>query len=68
MHYAIAYKNGAGQTQRSEFMPFKTDDDAISFGRRGALNSPIVEIWKGDDLLVRLVEGEADTFASPRQA
>jgi hypothetical protein len=60
MHYSICFKNDAGHTQRSEFTRFKTDDDAISYGRKGRREAPIIEVWKGDHLLVRL-----ETAAAP---
>ncbi len=54
MHYSICFKNDAGHTQRSEFTPFETDNDAIAYGRLSRLETAIVEVWKGDHLLVRL--------------
>jgi hypothetical protein len=30
------FQNGAGHTQRSEFTRFKTDDDAIGYGRKSS--------------------------------
>jgi hypothetical protein len=57
MHYAISYKNSAGQTQYSEFTPFDTDDAAIAHGERGSHDNPIVEVWKGNHLLIRLEQG-----------
>lgn len=58
MHYSISFKNGAGHTQRSEFTRFKTDDDAIGYGRKSSRETAIVEVWKGNHLLARL-EGKA---------
>ena len=54
MHYSICFKNGAGHTQRSEYTRFKTDSDAIVYGRKSSRETAIVEVWKGDHLLVRL--------------
>jgi hypothetical protein len=58
MHYSICFKNSAGHTQRSEFTRFKTDDDAVGYGRKGTRESAIVDVWKGNHLLARL-EGNA---------
>lgn len=63
MHYSICFKNDAGHTQRSEFTRFKTDDDAIGYGRKSSRDAAIVEVWKGDHLLVRLED--ADTGPPP---
>jgi hypothetical protein len=54
MHYSISFKNRAGHTQRSEFTRFKTDDDAIGYGRKSSRETAIVEVWKGNHLLARL--------------
>ena len=54
MHYSICFKNGAGHTQRSEYTRFKTDSDAVGYGRKSSRETAIVEVWKGDHLLVRL--------------
>ena len=65
MHYSICFKNRVGHTQRSEFTRFKTDDDAIGYGRKSSREMAIVEVWKGDHLLVRLEgkHGEAPPAA-----
>lgn len=54
MNYSIAYKNRKGLTQRSEFLPFDDDAAAIAHGKLDTGANPIVEVWKGDALLVRL--------------
>lgn len=54
MNYAIHYKNARGVTARSELLPFATDLDAMDHGRAGSGRCAIVEVWKGDHLLVRL--------------
>lgn len=56
MNYSISYKNGRGLTQRSEFLPFDNDAAAIAHGKLDNGANPIVEVWKGDALLVRLDE------------
>ena len=60
MHYSICFKNDRGQTQRSEYTRFKTDSDAIIYGRKSTRETAIVEVWKGDHLLVRLEDNTAD--------
>lgn len=62
MNYSICFKNDAGQTQRSEFTPFDTDKDAVVYGRESRADTSIVEVWKGDCLLVRL-EGKGEPGA-----
>lgn len=59
MHYSICFKNDAGHTQRSEFTRYKTDDDAIGYGRKSRREASIIEVWKGDHLLVRLEDKAA---------
>lgn len=65
MHYAIAYKNSAGRTQRSEFTRFDSDNDALNHGRRSIRDNAIVEVWKGDQLLARLGDGGAKAPTPP---
>jgi len=59
MNYSICFKSEAGHTQRSEFSPFKSDNDAILYGRKCRGETSIVEVWKGDSLLIRL-EGKSE--------
>lgn len=54
LHYSIQYKNARGITARSEFLPFASDAEAMLHGREGSGRDAIVEVWKGDKLLVRL--------------
>jgi hypothetical protein len=54
VNYSIQYKNARGITARSEVRPFETDADAMAHGREGSGRDAIVEVWKGDQLLVRL--------------
>jgi hypothetical protein len=54
LNYSIQYKNARGITARSEFLPFDTDAEAVEHGRKGSGRDAIVEVWKGDELLVRL--------------
>jgi hypothetical protein len=61
MHYSICFKNDAGHTQRSEFTRFKTDLDAVGYGRKSARETAIVEVWKGNRLLARLRGNDAKT-------
>jgi hypothetical protein len=65
MRYAIAYKNSAGHTQRSEFTHFENDKAALDHGRKGARDNAIVEVWKGDHLLARLGDKAALADAPP---
>lgn len=54
MNYSIRYKDAKGITSRSEFLPFATDGEAQSYATVELPNCGTVEVWKGDDLLVRL--------------
>ena len=54
MNYSIQYKDAGGITARSEFLPFETDLEAMDHGRAGSGGDAIVEVWKGEHLLVRL--------------
>lgn len=65
MNYSIQYKNARGITARSEFLPFATDADAMEHGREGSGRDAIVEVWKGDHLLVRLLGADAKTPTTP---
>lgn len=56
MKYSISYKSAQGITDRSEFLPFDSDAEACAYAAEEGRKSPIVEVWKGDNLLVRLPE------------
>ena len=65
MNYSIQYKDAHGITARSEFMPFATDIEAMDHGREGSGRNAIVEVWKGDHLLVRLFGVDTGSSATP---
>jgi hypothetical protein len=54
LNYSIQYKDTGGITARSEFLPFETDLEAMDHGRARSGRNAIVEVWKGEHLLVRL--------------
>ena len=54
MKYPISFRAGDGVTVRSEVMLFQSDEEALAYGKAEASKSAIVEVWKGDDLLIRL--------------
>ena len=54
MNYSIRYKDAKGITSRSEFLPFDTDSAARTYAAEELPSSPMIEVWNGDDLLVRL--------------
>lgn len=54
MNYSIRYRSAEGITTRSEFLPFDTDSEARAYAAEELHKSPMLEVWKGDDLLVRL--------------
>jgi hypothetical protein len=53
MNYSIRYQNDNGITERSEFLAFASDADAAGHARIALGRHFIVEIWKGDNLLLR---------------
>lgn len=54
MKYSISYKDAAGITTRSECLQFDTDEDASAFAKQDLPKNALIEVWKGDKLLVRL--------------
>jgi len=52
--YSIQYKNARGQTARSESLAFASDAEAVIHGRATSGANAIIEVWKGDRLVVRL--------------
>lgn len=54
MNYSIRYKSAKGITTWSEFLPFATDGEAKTYATGALPGSTMIEVWKGDDLLVRL--------------
>jgi hypothetical protein len=53
MNYSIRYMNERGLTERSEFLPFETDNEAEEHSLLDGARHFIVEIWKGDILVNR---------------
>ena len=54
MNYSIRYKDAKGITNRSEFLPFATDGEAKHYANTELPKNSMIEVWKNDDLLVRL--------------
>ena len=54
MNYSIRYKDAKGITSRSEFLPFASDGEAETYASRELQGNPMIEVWKGEALLVRL--------------
>jgi hypothetical protein len=59
-NYSVRYLDALGRTQTSEFLPFEDNKLATDYARIGMIRSPIVEVWRGDDLVARL-------FQQPRE-
>ncbi len=60
MNYSVCFLDELGRTLRSEFDPFESDDEAVTYGRAGLSSSGLVEIWKGEQLMARLYRDRAD--------
>jgi hypothetical protein len=54
MNYSIRYKDALGITARSEFLPFDADADASGYAKETMAKNAMVEVWKGDALVLRL--------------
>ncbi|HYD88627.1 MAG TPA: hypothetical protein VEA80_14225 [Vitreimonas sp.] len=54
MNYSIRYTDAGGVTIRSEFLPFDSDDDASTYAGLELPRTPLIEVWKGDDLVTRM--------------
>ena len=55
MNYSIRYMNERGITERSEFLAFETDSAAKDHALIDSRRHFIVEIWKGDNLVNRII-------------
>jgi len=53
MKYSISYKDAAGITLRSEYLAFANDEDASTFATKEKSRNALIEVWKGEQLLVR---------------
>jgi hypothetical protein len=54
MKYSITFKFADGRTERSEYLAFDSDADAVGYIETNGSSSAITEVWKGDNLLKRL--------------
>jgi hypothetical protein len=65
VNYSIHYKNARGATARSETLPFASDAEAVIHGRAKSGVNAIIEVWKGDRLVVRLFGLDTSAPTSP---
>jgi hypothetical protein len=54
MNYSICLLDAGGRTQHTAFGPFDDDAAALAQARTQVAGSPIVEVWKNDQLVARL--------------
>ncbi len=52
--YSIRYLDLLGRSQASDFKPFKDDIAATEFARLGLVENATVEVWKNNELVIRL--------------
>jgi hypothetical protein len=65
MNYSICLLDAGGRTQHTSFGPFDDDAAALAQARTQVTGSPIVEVWKGYKLVVRLFR-EPQTAQAPQ--
>lgn len=53
-NYSVRYLNARGRRSMVKSLAFENDNVATDFARIGLVRNEIVEIWAGDDLVVRL--------------
>ena len=62
MNYSFLHLNERGITQRSEFLAMECDAAALDHARLGTPRAAfIVEVWRGDTLLSRILRDAAPT-------
>jgi hypothetical protein len=54
MNYSICLLDKGGCTQRTQFGPYEDDAAALVQARKDVDSSPIVEVWRGEQLVARL--------------
>ena len=54
MQYSVCFLDKHGLTRRSETDPFDDDAAAIANARTQSPNDAIVEVWKDEELIVRV--------------
>jgi hypothetical protein len=52
--YSIRYLDLLQRQQASDFKPFKDDSAATEFARLGLVQNAVVEVWKNNELVIRL--------------
>jgi hypothetical protein len=55
MNYSICLLDAGGRTLRTELSAYSDDAAALVRARTEVVTSPIVEVWKGELLLTRLL-------------
>jgi hypothetical protein len=53
-NFSICYLDEQGLTNASELLPFEDNIAATAFARIGLIRNAIVEVWRDNDLVVRL--------------
>ncbi len=52
--YSVRYMDEFGRSSPSDFLKFKDDGSATQFARAGLAGNAVVEVWRGNMLIVRL--------------
>lgn len=60
MNYSICLLDESGQTKRSEMNPYDDDAAALAYARSAFSGHHVIEIWKGEALVARLLEDKRD--------
>jgi hypothetical protein len=63
-NYSICYLTEQGLTNASELLPFEDNSAATAFARIGLVRNAIVEVWRENELVVRLFQAGAPETAA----
>lgn len=60
MNYAIRFLDETGHTKRSEMNAYDNDAAALAYARSAFSGHHMIEVWKNDALVARLLEDKRD--------
>jgi hypothetical protein len=67
-NYSICYLDASGRTRSTEFLPFSDNAVATNYAMIGLVRNPIVEVWRANGLIARLLQAAPTSTRRPARS